>query len=82
MTIKLSSNLYYYMLTNLMIFFAEKFGCSPEEASKLVKFINDSCPNLHVIGLMTIGALGYDTAKGPNPDFLVKIILIFNKITK
>ncbi|KAK3095271.1 hypothetical protein FSP39_012515 [Pinctada imbricata] len=47
-----------------------KNGCPPENASDLVKFVLEKCPHLQFCGLMTIGAYGYDTSKGPNPDFL------------
>lgn len=40
----------------------------------MVKHIREKCPNLEMIGLMTIGALGRSLARpevsGPNPDFL------------
>ncbi|XP_047105060.1 pyridoxal phosphate homeostasis protein-like [Schistocerca piceifrons] len=48
----------------------EKSGCEPEEAVSVVKYVKDSCQNLEFVGLMTIGIYGYDTALGPNPDFL------------
>jgi len=48
----------------------EKNGCTPEEAIPLVQHIVDKCPNLELIGLMTIGKFGYDLSKGPNPDFI------------
>ncbi|XP_013414433.1 pyridoxal phosphate homeostasis protein [Lingula anatina] len=46
-----------------------KSGCSPDQCGALVSHIISSCPNLKFGGLMTIGALGYDLSKGPNPDF-------------
>lgn len=30
----------------------------------------EKCPNLELLGLMTIGQYGYDVSNGPNPDFL------------
>ncbi|XP_049807973.1 pyridoxal phosphate homeostasis protein isoform X3 [Schistocerca nitens] len=51
----------------------EKSGCEPEEAVSLVKYVKDFCQNLEFVGLMTIGIYGYDTALGPNPDFLIEL---------
>ena len=48
----------------------EKSGCSPEAASTLVKYVQEKCPCLQVVGLMTIGEYGYDVSNGPNPDFI------------
>ncbi|CAD6211966.1 GSCOCG00003924001-RA-CDS [Cotesia congregata] len=48
----------------------EKSGCEPAEASSLVKHVLENCKNLNFLGIMTIGAYGYDPASGPNPDFL------------
>jgi hypothetical protein len=39
---------------------------------QLTTFIRDKCPCLEFSGIMTIGAYGYNTAEGPNPDFLVR----------
>lgn len=48
----------------------EKSGCKPEEASSLIKYINDNCPHLKVLGLMTIGMYdNYNPVEGINPDF-------------
>jgi uncharacterized pyridoxal phosphate-containing UPF0001 family protein len=52
---------------------AEKSGCSPEEAVQLVKHILDECPNLELMGLMTIGKFGHDLSQGPNTDFIVSM---------
>ncbi|XP_068085417.1 pyridoxal phosphate homeostasis protein isoform X2 [Anabrus simplex] len=49
----------------------EKNGCSPEETTSLVKHVLESCKSLELVGLMTIGMYGYDTSKGPNPDFVM-----------
>ncbi|XP_026276500.1 pyridoxal phosphate homeostasis protein isoform X1 [Frankliniella occidentalis] len=48
----------------------EKSGCLPEEADKLYTFVQEKCPSLEVVGIMTIGQYGYDVSSGPNPDFL------------
>ncbi|XP_043269289.1 pyridoxal phosphate homeostasis protein [Venturia canescens] len=48
----------------------EKQGCEIEETSTVVKHIIENCKNLNFMGLMTIGAYGYDLANGPNPDFI------------
>jgi len=46
-----------------------KSGCPITEAVQLVGFVRDECPKLRLMGLMTIGAYGYDPNSGPNPDF-------------
>ncbi|XP_072004907.1 pyridoxal phosphate homeostasis protein [Engystomops pustulosus] len=46
-----------------------KHGLSPSDTVELVKHIQEKCPGLEFIGLMTIGSYGYDLAQGPNPDF-------------
>ncbi|XP_075224009.1 pyridoxal phosphate homeostasis protein isoform X2 [Lycorma delicatula] len=51
----------------------EKSGVELSEASNLVKFVIENCPNLKFVGLMTIGEYGYDVTKGPNPDFLIEL---------
>ncbi|XP_011298871.1 proline synthase co-transcribed bacterial homolog protein [Fopius arisanus] len=48
----------------------EKSGCDVGQASALVKYVLENCKNLNFMGVMTIGAYGYDPATGPNPDFL------------
>lgn len=48
----------------------EKNGCTPEDAIHLVKHILEKCPNLELVGLMTIGKFGHDLSQGPNPDFI------------
>lgn len=50
--------------------FLAKSGCEIENATSLVKYVLEKCPNLEFLGLMTIGQYGYDVSKGPNPDFL------------
>lgn len=54
-----------------------KNGIEPgSDTLSAVKHIKDKCPNLNIIGLMTIGALGHSLASsvqaenGQNPDFL------------
>ncbi|CAG8441336.1 3126_t:CDS:2 [Ambispora gerdemannii] len=48
-----------------------KSGVSPDECIPLVKYIRENCENLDFSGIMTIGALGHDTATdGLNPDFI------------
>jgi len=54
-----------------------KNGIEPgSDTLSAVKHIKEKCPNLNIIGLMTIGALGHSlsssiqTDKGQNPDFL------------
>lgn len=48
----------------------EKSGVPPSEASNLANHVLNNCNNLKLQGFMTIGEIGYDTSKGPNPDFL------------
>ncbi|KAL4231829.1 hypothetical protein ACF0H5_009405 [Mactra antiquata] len=50
-----------------------KSGCTIDMVSHLTSFIRDKCPCLQFAGLMTIGAIGYDPSKGPNPDFLTLV---------
>ncbi|ODV92022.1 hypothetical protein CANCADRAFT_21470 [Tortispora caseinolytica NRRL Y-17796] len=54
----------------------EKSGVSPDDLIPLAKHIIDSCPNLHLQGLMTIGALARSQAAAEssdehNPDFVL-----------
>lgn len=35
----------------------------------------NTCPNLELTGLMTIGAFDHDLSQGPNPDFQVMLFL-------
>jgi len=46
-----------------------KGGIQPEETVKLVGHIVKNCLNLHLCGLMTIGAYDYNCSLGVNPDF-------------
>ncbi|BFY98498.1 hypothetical protein BsWGS_01537 [Bradybaena similaris] len=46
-----------------------KSGCSPEEVLQLVKYINEECPRISLVGLMTIGSFDHNPSTGPNPDF-------------
>lgn len=36
-----------------------------------VEHVIKKCPGLEFVGLMTIGSIGHDLNKGPNPDFQV-----------
>jgi uncharacterized pyridoxal phosphate-containing UPF0001 family protein len=42
-----------------------------------VKHILEKCPNLELVGLMTIGKFGHDLSQGPNPDFTVSMTEYF-----
>lgn len=54
----------------MCLIISEKSGCKPEQAPELVGQIKEQCPQLNIIGLMTIGKYdNYDTAVGINPDF-------------
>jgi len=48
----------------------EKNGCAIEEAPTLVRHVINNCKSLEFMGLMTIGAYGFDISAGPNPDFI------------
>lgn len=51
---------------------ANKNGLEPGESVECARFIQEKCPNLSFVGLMTIGDLGNSLAaheKGENPDF-------------
>jgi len=47
-----------------------KSGVVDTDVDLLFCHIQDNCPNLEAVGLMTIGAYNYDLSLGPNPDFL------------
>ncbi|XP_059161501.1 pyridoxal phosphate homeostasis protein-like [Physella acuta] len=46
-----------------------KSGCAPQETTSIVKYIREKCPQITVMGLMTIGSFDHDPLTGPNPDF-------------
>lgn len=46
-----------------------KNGLEPCQVAHVVDFVLKSCPNLHLRGLMTIGAFDHDLTTGANPDF-------------
>ncbi|KAI9686384.1 MAG: hypothetical protein M1822_003729 [Bathelium mastoideum] len=49
---------------------ASKSGVAPADAPALARDIRDRCPRLHVVGLMTIGAIARSTAaEDANEDF-------------
>ena len=50
---------------------SDKNGIPVGETTKLVTYIRENCPQLNIMGLMTIGAYDYDPSTGPNPDFMV-----------
>ncbi|CAG8536956.1 7133_t:CDS:2 [Racocetra persica] len=47
-----------------------KNGVSPEECITVLNHVQDNCPKLQLVGLMTIGAPNRDP-KEPNPDFIL-----------
>ncbi|KAG4077222.1 hypothetical protein HA402_005277 [Bradysia odoriphaga] len=47
-----------------------KSGVDPSNVVPLCKYIRDTCTNLRLEGLMTIGKFGHDYTTGPNPDFI------------
>ena len=42
-----------------------------DHCCELVEHIQTNCPNLQLVGLMTVGAPGHQYEKGSNPDFEV-----------
>lgn len=42
----------------------------PKDAVALYEHVLNNCPDLELLGLMTIGQYGYDVSQGPNPDFV------------
>ncbi|KAK4328678.1 hypothetical protein Pmani_000925 [Petrolisthes manimaculis] len=46
-----------------------KSGISPDKVGELATHVVETCSNLELLGLMTIGAFDHDLSKGPNPDF-------------
>ncbi|XP_065756074.1 pyridoxal phosphate homeostasis protein isoform X3 [Phocoena phocoena] len=52
-----------------------KHGLPPAEMVAVVEHISAKCPSLEFVGLMTIGSLGHDLSRGPNPDFQVLLSL-------
>ncbi|XP_064630571.1 pyridoxal phosphate homeostasis protein-like [Lineus longissimus] len=46
-----------------------KHGCHPSETLSMVRHVQDACPKLELLGVMTIGAFDHDLSQGPNPDF-------------
>ncbi|XP_021352291.1 proline synthase co-transcribed bacterial homolog protein-like isoform X2 [Mizuhopecten yessoensis] len=46
-----------------------KGGCDPDKIVEIYKFVKETCINLEVTGLMTIGSFNHDLSQGPNPDF-------------
>lgn len=39
-----------------------------------MEHVINKCPSLEFVGLMTIGSIGHDLSKGPNPDFQVRFL--------
>lgn len=48
---------------------SKKGCCSMDHCCELVEHIQTNCPNLQLVGLMTVGAPGHQYEKGSNPDF-------------
>lgn len=46
-----------------------KHGSASDEAVSVARYILKQCPNLQLLGLMTIGKIGHDYSAGPNSDF-------------
>ncbi|KAH8278674.1 hypothetical protein KR018_006771 [Drosophila ironensis] len=47
-----------------------KSGIEPKDAPALFEYIKSNLKHLQLVGVMTIGAFGFDYSKGPNPDFV------------
>ncbi|NXX29651.1 PLPHP protein, partial [Nicator chloris] len=52
-----------------------KHGLAPGDTTAAVEHVINKCPSLEFVGLMTIGSVGHDLSKGPNPDFQVLLSL-------
>ncbi|NXA55554.1 PLPHP protein, partial [Nothocercus julius] len=52
-----------------------KHGVPPEDTVAAVEHVINKCPSLEFVGLMTIGSIGHDLSKGPNPDFQMLLSL-------
>ncbi|NXR91345.1 PLPHP protein, partial [Hypocryptadius cinnamomeus] len=52
-----------------------KHGLAPGDTTAAVEHVINKCPSLEFVGLMTIGSIGHDLSKGPNPDFQVLLSL-------
>lgn len=61
-------------LAQMSLCFAGKHGLSPGDTTAAVEHVITKCPSLEFVGLMTIGSIGHDLSKGPNPDFQVRLL--------
>ncbi|XP_071655458.1 pyridoxal phosphate homeostasis protein isoform X1 [Patagioenas fasciata] len=52
-----------------------KHGLPPADTAAAVEHVINKCPSLEFVGLMTIGSIGHDLSKGPNPDFQMLLSL-------
>ncbi|KAJ7423328.1 adhesion G protein-coupled receptor A2 [Willisornis vidua] len=52
-----------------------KHGLPPADTTAAVEHVINKCPSLEFVGLMTIGSIGHDLSKGPNPDFQMLLSL-------
>ena len=60
------------------MFILEKSGTFPEELLNIYNHIKENCPNLKILGLMTIGS--YEASTNPeeiNADFSVNLEIFF-----
>jgi uncharacterized pyridoxal phosphate-containing UPF0001 family protein len=58
-----------------------KSGVLPEECAQVCQYIQDNCPQLKLIGLMTIGMFGRDPSE-KNPDFEVTKVIQLGMIIR
>ncbi|XP_074020258.1 pyridoxal phosphate homeostasis protein isoform X1 [Numenius arquata] len=56
-------------------FLPGKHGLPPGDTAAAVEHVINKCPSLEFVGLMTIGSIGHDLSKGPNPDFQMLLSL-------
>ncbi|XP_075580109.1 pyridoxal phosphate homeostasis protein isoform X1 [Pelecanus crispus] len=56
-------------------FLPGKHGLPPGDTTAAVEHVINKCPSLEFVGLMTIGSIGHDLSKGPNPDFQMLLSL-------
>ncbi|EDW14356.1 pyridoxal phosphate homeostasis protein [Drosophila mojavensis] len=58
-----------------------KSGVDASAAPSLYQYISDNLKHLKPVGIMTIGAYGFDYSNGPNPDF-VALLQVQREICK
>lgn len=64
-----------FAVPGLTYFVLAKSGVDPEQCVDVCKHIVESCPQLKLSGLMTIGMFGRDP-NVENPDFKVTLLIV------